>query len=325
MDTIDRLLVATSRTFALGIQALPRSLNRSVSVAYLLLRISDYLEDNEVMVPADKIRELNRWADALEATSDGGPADFRTEAPVDETLPDARAVLGVRDVLDAFGALPPDARAVIRDNVVASTRGMARWVERGPDFPAEADLDDYMFEVAGRVGLLLTDLFAQRSAAVARNRARMRELGRDFGLALQTVNVIRGLSGDPRRGWFYIPRSFVPGGADPAALWEDPASERSLACLDRLVRKAERHLGAAGAYVLAVPRVHRGIRIFCLLPLFFAADTLARSRHNPDVFRAEVKLTRAEVRAIALRTRLLAGSNAWIRGRLRAGGVPLSR
>ena len=39
---------------------------------------------------------------------------------------------------------------------------MARWTERGPVFRTEADLDDYMHEVAGRVGHLLTELFVLR-------------------------------------------------------------------------------------------------------------------------------------------------------------------
>ena len=39
------------------------------------------------------------------------------------------------------------------------------------------------------------------------------QIGREFGLALQTVNVIRGLHADWRRGWVYVPRSFAGDGS----------------------------------------------------------------------------------------------------------------
>ena len=38
---------------------------------------------------------------------------------------------------------------------------------RGPDVRDEADLDDYMFEVAGRVGHMLTHIFAWRYRDIA--------------------------------------------------------------------------------------------------------------------------------------------------------------
>src|SRR4051812_37988052 len=47
---IDRLLLRTSRTFALAIPELPEPLRREVGVAYLLFRIADTFED------------ANRWA-----------------------------------------------------------------------------------------------------------------------------------------------------------------------------------------------------------------------------------------------------------------------
>ena len=43
------LLRVASRTFAIGIERLPGVLCEATTVAYLLLRVSDYLEDNEEM------------------------------------------------------------------------------------------------------------------------------------------------------------------------------------------------------------------------------------------------------------------------------------
>ena len=53
-----------------------------------------------------------------------------------------------------------------------------------PTWPTKTILDDYMHEVAGRVGLLLTELFALDIEQVSRRRVEMLTLGREFGLAL---------------------------------------------------------------------------------------------------------------------------------------------
>ena len=59
------LLRITSRTFALGIERLPRILSDATTIAYLLLRVSDYLEDNEEMDAKEKVDLLNLWINIL--------------------------------------------------------------------------------------------------------------------------------------------------------------------------------------------------------------------------------------------------------------------
>lgn len=312
MPTLSELLHAASRTFAIGIDLLPEPLRGEVRIAYLLLRVSDYLEDNEEMEPGEKIRLLRAW-EAVLAGEREVPAIEGELVTASDPTPDALVARHVRDVMEGLRALADDeAREIVLRHVRDSTLGMARWVERGPDFRTEGDLDDYMHEVAGRVGWLLTDLFAHRSPGIRAHRDEMMELGREFGLALQTVNVIRGLHDDRERGWVYIPREFVAEGVSPSEIFEPRNRDAAVEVLDRLVAKAERHLAAARAYVRCIPRTHHRIRLFCLLPLFFAVRTLAISRSNPDVFEEETKITRREVRSITRWSTLLGFSNAWV-------------
>ena len=182
-----------------------------------------------------------------------------------------------------------------------------------------------MHEVAGRVGHLLTELFVLRLSGVDGEGGRMMKLGREFGLALQTVNVIRGLHEDRERGWVYVPRDFLP---DPdiraAELFEPDHRTAAMTVLDRLVVKADRHLAAARAYIRLIPRRHHRVRLFCLLPLLFAVRTLTISRSNPDVLTRETKMTRREVERITRRAKVMGFSNRWIErycGRLAAMGV----
>jgi farnesyl-diphosphate farnesyltransferase len=319
-DPLDDLLERTSRTFAVGIRRLPGPLRREITVAYLLLRVSDYFEDNRAMADDEKIQALEAWADALAGGVDSTGAAFDARTWVGEAVegapPDREAALAARDIMAGLDALDERTAAPIRAHVIDSTRGMARWVRRGPDFRTIEDLDDYMFEVAGRVGLLLTDVFAARFAPVAARAGELRRSGTEFGLALQTVNVIRGLNDDPDRGWIFVPTALLPAGRAPAELWADDVPDRDSlrrAVLNRLVTKAEAHLHEGLSYTLTIPRRLLGVRIFCLLPLLFAARTLALSRDNPRVFDEEVKLTRAEVGAMVAKVRLGALSDGWCR------------
>jgi farnesyl-diphosphate farnesyltransferase len=284
-------------------------------VAYLLLRVSDYLEDNVSMDAERKARLLRLWADVLAGAAPVGALE-QEMGSVSEETPDALVARNVRQIDGALRLLArPEARRILTCHVRDSTLGMARWAERGPAIEDERDLDDYMHEVAGRVGWLLTELFALDVPRVTSRKDEMMRLGREFGLGLQTVNVIRGLHSDWERGWVYIPRSFleIPG-SDPVDIFQGPTSPAlESAVLDRLVRKAERHLDAARTYLLSLPVRHHGLRLFCLLPYLFAVRTLALSRGNASVFREEVKIGRIEVRRIARSARLMGWSNPWIR------------
>ena len=308
------LLKATSRTFALGIELLGRPLRRQVRVAYLVLRVSDYLEDNRVMAPERKVGLLGLWHDVLLRRA--GVEDFMEALGGEERrdpIPDAGAAYAAPDIFRGLDALDEEARALIATHASRSTMGMARWVERGPRFDDEADLDDYMHEVAGRVGHLLTGLFSLRSARVRRRRDRMMEPARQFGLALQTVNVIRGLPSDRKRGWVFVPRSFLPRSMEPAAIFDAENQGAAMEAVALLAAKADRHFEMARAYVRLLPRTLPRVRLFCQLPLFFGVRTLAVSRAAPDVLAGEAKIARADVRAIKRRATLFGTSNAWMR------------
>lgn len=207
MPTLREMLRASSRTFAIGIERLPGILGDSVTVAYLLLRVSDYFEDNAEMPPERKVALLRLWDRTLAGEGDVRQLTSQVCEPASSN-PDAVVARNAGQVLDSLYALPAAVQAPIVRNVRDTTQGMARWVARGPQVEDEADLDDYMHEVAGRVGYLLTYLFSWYSHYIRWHQAALMPLAREFGLALQTVNVIRGLRPDYERGWIFVPRSF---------------------------------------------------------------------------------------------------------------------
>lgn len=306
------LLRITSRTFALGIERLPRTLCDATTIAYLLLRVSDYLEDNEEMNAEEKVKLLNLWVNILreddqveKLTSQLGNADTSN--------PDAIVAQHSKEILHHLHSLPYEVREIIIHHVINSTLGMARWTKQGPNVNDETDLDDYMFEVAGRVGYLMTQLFAWYSFAIRIKLKNIMPLAREFGLALQTVNVIRGIRDDYDRGWVYIPKKFLSE-IDLSAdqLFDPQYRQQALQVLDRMTEKAERHLRHALTYVKALPWWQHGIRLGCIFPLMFAIRTLAVSRNNAEVFGSETKITREEVKKIVVDSTLWGWSNIWL-------------
>jgi farnesyl-diphosphate farnesyltransferase len=322
MNKRDVMVRQVSRTFALSIERLPGLLRDAVSVAYLMFRISDGIEDHETMTAERKIDLLNRWEDVLterlsvdELTADVG--ELEKEDPEVEIISEAPLIL------DWLRALPSSYQEPIFYHVLATTRGMARWQGHGPFVEDEAELDDYMHEVAGRVGYLVTDLFSLYSPAIRDQRDALMPLSRECGLALQTVNVIRGIRKDYERGWVFVPRSFYrPLGLTRKSLLAPECEAQALAAVAMLADKADRHLDHGLSFITAFPRREHNMRLALMWPFLFAARTLAISRQNPQVLRKEAKMTRTEVGQIVARTRLFGWSNSWLSRYYRRLSIP---
>ncbi len=312
MVTLRDLLRSASRTFAIGIEQLPGILCDAATVAYLLLRVSDYLEDNEDMGPESKVRLLHIWVEILEGNASSAVLTSQIQH-ADTSNPDALVAQHTADILARLATLPREVQEIITQHVIHSTLGMARWVERGPQVNDETDLDDYMFEVAGRVGYLLTHLFAWYSTTIHNRKETLLPLAREFGLALQTVNVIRGLRKDYERGWVYVPKKFLAQvNLTAPELFQPEYRAQAIQVLDMLADKAERHLHAALTCVKTLPPWQHRIRLACIFPLMFAIRTLAISRRNDQVFENEAKISRDEVKQIITDSTLWGWSNLWL-------------
>lgn len=312
MISLRDLLRSASRTFAIGIERLPRVLSEAAMVAYLLLRVSDYLEDNQEMDAARKITLLNLWVEILSGREPAAQLTGQLTA-IDTANPDAVVAQNAANLLARLRTFPPEVQDIIVRHVVLSSQGMARWVDRGPHVSDEADLDDYMFEVAGRVGYLVAHLYAWYSFTVRRKQNELMPLAREFGLGLQTVNVIRGLREDYARGWVYIPKKFLAAlNLTPQQFFQPEYRLEALKVLDLLADKAERHLRNALMFVKALPPWQHGMRLACIFPLMFAIRTLSISRDNVEALQSEAKISREEVRRIVQDATVWGWSNLWL-------------
>lgn len=312
MNQYIQMLRMVSRTFTLSIEQLPKDIRDAVALAYLLLRVSDCLEDHATLEAAQKVQLLELWSRILDGQEPVTELTTRL-GTLDGSDPEVYVAQRAAALLEFLHTLPGDVKTFIVNRVKETTLGMARWQRQGPYINTEADLDDYMHQVAGLVGYLLTDIFAWHSAAIERRKAQLLPLSREFGLALQTVNVIRGLRRDYERGWVFVPHTFLEqAGITREQLFMPGFEDKAMQVVKLLANKSERHLRHGLEYIMMIPRSQHRIRLFCIWPLFFAAKTLVISRDNVNVLRAEAKISRPDVKNIVRNTTVMGWSNRWL-------------
>ena len=282
-EELERLLVASSRTFALAIPLLPEPTRQEVTIAYLLFRIADTFEDAAAWPSARRIEALERFARLLEQPD---PDEIREvarrwaeEVPCEQ--PGYRELLAdIPYVFDELLALSPPAVGLITAHTLRTTYGMADFVGRVSvegelRLESLSDLRQYCYVVAGIVGELLTELFLLDRPGLDPVADALRERSRPFGEALQLVNILKDSASDATQGRRYLPETV------------DRAEVLALARGD---------LRTATDYVLTLQRAgaERGLVGFSALPVQLAHATLDRV----ETAGPGAKLTRPEVYAI---------------------------
>jgi farnesyl-diphosphate farnesyltransferase len=327
------ILPAVSRTFAVSIRLLPHELRDAVGSAYLLCRIADTVEDAPELAAAAKASLL----DDLAACFDDAPSITRFMEGSRTVTGDAAHLRLLRHadlVFESYAALPRPTRRLIRRWVTEMIAGMRKFVLAYPHGIRIQSLDEYKeycYYVAGTVGYLLTDLWHQHSPSIGRRRYEaLRRRSRAFAEALQTVNILKDVARDAEHeNSIYIPEQLLrDAGSGHATILAGDRVEQNHAALSQLIQLAWHDLDQATAYLLDIPRRAPAIRLFCALPLLFAHATLRDLTRNPGAIirREVVKISRAEVKAIAMLSRLSVFSNrllTWLVARTRARPVRL--
>ncbi len=218
MADLDALLAGTSRTFALAIPFLPAPLDRQVTLAYLLLRIADTLEDAEQWSSERKIAELNAFAALLRADGSEtarGFCDRLRQQPPRASAPCLELLEATDEVMKALGGVSPPAQSVVTQHVLATVRGMAEVLGNGragtTELKSLEQLRHYCYIVAGLVGELLTELFLLEVPTLAPMAEKLRVRARIFGEGLQLTNILKDEREDSAAGRRFLP-SAVPLG-----------------------------------------------------------------------------------------------------------------
>lgn len=252
MNTPEAVLRDTSRTFAIPILHLTPPLQQAVTSAYLSCRAIDEIEDHPRLPHTEKANVLRTIAHALEAQADtdGTP----TIPPLPNDSPEVTQRLG-----EWLELAPSTIRLRINEAVATMATRMATWADAHWHINTEEDLDRYTYDVAGAIGILLTDLW-NWNTPIPTNRTGAANLGR----GLQAVNILTNRTTDHERGIDFYP----PG-------WTD----------DNIRKYATNHLANGWQYIKRLPSgVHRQ---FCSFPTILAELVLS----GTQLSRAHVKRT----------------------------------
>ena len=325
------ILQLVSRTFALNIQVLRGKLHRSILLAYLYLRIADTVEDDPDMKATEKDRVLALFADVFK-TGELETEKIRTfVAALPESWhgsedPNKDLCVKSEVVVPLLKSLPKNYQKPVCDVVIEMCGGMAKFALRQEaalsagwfTLANVGELDEYCYYVAGIVGKLLTKLFSADTCFISAEReAELSKLDVSFGLALQVVNIVKDCVEDSGRRVCFIPEEICKrhGFAHPSELFAAGAdAQKCGAVLAELVEKAWHHLDDAIAYTKLIPNIKMRTRLFCLWPLFMAAENLSLIGDGVSVFTSDkkVKITRDTVKRIVKETSMHFYSDKWI-------------
>jgi farnesyl-diphosphate farnesyltransferase len=327
------LLEKTSRTFALNIRVLPTGLRRQVLLAYLFCRMADTLEDDGDLPEAAKVRLLEAFRGLFPPgpTSEGRIAGFRAQLPPEWARSerwDRLLVWHCHWILPQLSEFPAAAVDAIARCVDEMCRGMidftgrqARTREGQVLIETLDDLDRYCYYVAGTVGNLLCDLFTLHSPLIGAKRAKaLRGLSVSFGLGLQLTNILKDVQEDRRRNVSFIPSVLLAGEGLDASAFQADGGAAGARVMARLLAKARGHLCDALDYTCLLPRLEPRLRLFCLWPLFMAAENLVVMAEHLEAAPSEgkLKISRSQVKEIVGRTSVACWSNLWLRRMFRA-------
>jgi farnesyl-diphosphate farnesyltransferase len=312
------ILPKVSRTFELAIKFLPGRLGQSVGLAYLLCRIADTYEDSSILSPSQRKDKLLKYSELL-ATTNGYDEEILSElknsfvgyrqlsdsAHHMDHLPNLRLVENIDMVLTAVDCLPQNYRRHILPRVQEMAEGMAMYtiLASGNESDVyflrdEDDWDRYCYYVAGTVGHMLTDIFSDYAGFTGNTKERLHILGRSFGLGLQKVNILKDAVVDTKRGICFLPQTFIERYSISFARRSIVGLKGDIAGLiGRVVEICHRHFQDSLEYIKLIPKKHLGLRMFLIIPVMLAAETLKLFTNYPQKLfdKGDLKLARNEV------------------------------
>jgi farnesyl-diphosphate farnesyltransferase len=301
------MLPKVSRTFAPTIRKLPRPLILQLTVAYLLCRIADTIEDSALLTIKQKQNLLGEYAGILVKENAGN--ELKAFMKLIRVLPQEGAndelLHNVPLILAVYNKFPKKVRTGINTWVVEMITGMRTYVQSkyssSQNFLKTLDeLDDYIYYVAGTVGNLVTTLFSHYSHHITHNIAnRLKKYAESFGKGLQMVNIIRDMPDDWKNNRSYMPNELLKKyDVTRQSIFDRHNVQRSTKMLEELIEMALSYLDAGMQYIVAIPKAERHMRLACMLPLFWALQTLRAIKKNINRFftKEKIKISRTIIR-----------------------------
>lgn len=311
-----------------------------MTIGYLLARATDTVADTSALPLAERQTLLQLMTQAIAVTSAGDTQDSAltklTQAfAAQQTNPHERALMqALPQCLPLLHTLSEPDQASVRTVLGHITLGqhldMARFgsgPQRLESLQNETELEDYTWLVAGCVGEFWTELCGRHLPGYALlTQEEMMHIGRQYGMGLQRLNIVRDMGADLADGRCYWPvETLAQAGLTPEWLAEAaratngtgdasvPSSRKinTLTSITPLYNQwldtTQSQLASGMRYALAVKPWR--LRLASALPALIGARTVALLREaGPAALTQRIKMPRHEVRALLWRIALGLGS-----------------
>ncbi|PUE55253.1 phytoene/squalene synthase family protein [Limnohabitans parvus] len=327
-----QLLRHVSRSFDLSIRLLPGPLQAPVAIGYLLARATDTVADTTALPLDERQHLLNRMNQVI--TSPGtGARQTHDLSPLtqafaaQQTDPHERALMqSLPQCLPLLQTLGKDDQASVRQVLGHITQGqqldMARF---GPGLHAlntEAELDEYTWLVAGCVGEFWTELCARHLPGYARlEQQEMMRIGRQYGMGLQRLNILRDAGADLAAGRCYWPaETLATVGLSPDLLAQAAHTGHAdtlntlTPLYNQWLDRTQAQLADGMRYAMALKPLR--LRLASALPALIGIRTVTLLRQTgPLALTQRVKMPRHEMRQLMWQIAMGLGSPSTL-GRL---------
>ena len=287
------VLKGVSRSFYLTIRLLPPKMREPIALGYLLARASDTIADTAAVPPDLREQCLDAFSPALKTAEEREVLQQLIEAEFTAYQENEKEMLLLQrlpDIFSWYDEVPSWQREAIDKVLMYICRGQMQdirhfSIERHPGLENAKALESYCFHVAGCVGEFWSEIGQQSMYRFSRlEPEQLKELGGDFGIGLQLVNILRDLPEDYENGRCYLPV-------------DDPRDKEQILEAAREWRRKARNYIESGLTYSHSLRYWR-TRVATVLPALIAIETLnLLDQAGWSELQAGVKVSRKTVRA----------------------------
>lgn len=207
MEHYQAHLDRVSRSFAFCIEQLDENFRESISVAYLILRLLDTIEDSKWPAPEAQVEAFRKFCEFL-----SGPASAEDLAEWVRSFPsglsdgEALLVADCATVFSGFHRLEPMVRQRIAETAVEMALGMEHFSTRESgqiQIHDREELDRYCDCVAGIIGRLIVELYHLKYPVSEGGSLHRQAMA--LGRSLQKINILKDQHSDLRENRHFVP------------------------------------------------------------------------------------------------------------------------
>ena len=298
-----------SRTFALSLKELPSVHEKQMTVAYLLCRVPDTIEDTDKISPPEKQNLLADYTEIFSANVT--PTEFiqnvkQTVPNIDTENADWNLVLETDTLITVFNTFSEAEQKVMSKWVIELTDGMSDFVSKhtqseGVRIQTIDELDTYCYFVAGTVGHMIIDLLdiAYDIPFKDHSYEEVHELAEEYGLMLQYINITKDVYDDYySEDNIYIPNELITGMSQIEFITEE--HNKTSDVIHQVNQRTREYLESSEQFLEWIQNNHSDSYRGWAIPHFLAVATLRELDRQAElaVEPAEVKIDRSEVQEI---------------------------